>query len=49
LCKIRVKNFESQGPGKVDVIIPPLSIAEASHEFRTPSAANLSSLDGKKP
>ena len=44
-----LKNFESQGPGKVDVIIPPLSIAEASHEFRTPSAANLSSLDGKKP
>lgn len=34
-----LKNFESQGPGKVDVIIPPLSIAEAGHEFQIPSSA----------
>lgn len=32
-----LKNFESQGPGKVDVIIPPLPIAEARHEFVVPA------------
>jgi hypothetical protein len=32
-----LKNFESQGPGKVDVIIPPLSIAETTGELRIPA------------
>lgn len=34
-----LKNFESQGPGKVDAIIPPLAIAEAGHEFTVPLRA----------
>lgn len=44
-----LKNFESQGPGKVDVIIPPLSIAEAGHEFEIPLSARPHSDVRKKP
>ena len=32
-----LKNFESQGPGKVDVVIPPLNIAETTGELRIPA------------
>lgn len=41
-----LKNFESQGRGKVEAIIPPLSIAEAAGELRVPAANAVTTKDG---
>lgn len=39
-----LKNFESQGEGKVDAIIPPLSIAETRGELRVPARPASTSI-----
>ena len=42
-----LKNFESQGRGKVEVVIPPLTMAETRGELRIPSP--LAAAPGGKP
>lgn len=42
-----LKNFESQGPGKVEAIIPPLNIAETAGELRVPARAANPSNGGQ--
>ena len=44
-----LKNFESQGRGKVEVVIPPLTMAETSGELRIPSPLAAATPRGAKP